>query len=105
MSISKVDRPIISDNESTAHILEDLLHKNSGDSWVQAAKKVGIKYQTLKEWYDKNLEAKNYYKEHTKLRNERIQDNLDNAYEILIDDAPAISKEFIKLIKSDKIRP
>ena len=93
MSISKVCRPSISDSEPPAHILEGLLHKSRGDSWVQAAKKVGIRYQTLKEWYDKNLEAKNYYKEHTKLRNERIQDNLDNAYEILIDEAPAINKE------------
>ena len=50
-------------------------------------------------------EAKNYYREHTKLSNQRIQDNLDNAYEILINEAPAISKEFIKLIKSDKIKP
>ena len=103
--IKKVGRPSITDSEPPAHILEGLLHKSRGDSWVQAAKKVGIKYQTLKEWYDKNLEAKNYYKEHTKLRNEKIQDNLDNAYEILIDEAPAISKEFIKLIKSDKIKP
>ena len=30
---------------------------------------------------------------------------MDNAYEILINEAPTISREFIKLLKSDKIKP
>ena len=66
---------------------------------------MGIKYQTLREWYNENPEANRYLRELTQARNEKIQDNLDNAYEILIDEAPAISKEFIKLLKSDKIKP
>ena len=51
------------------------------------------------------MDSFNYLREQTQARNERIQDSLDNSYEILINEAPAISREFIKLIKSDKIKP
>ncbi len=103
--IKKVGRPTISKSEVPPHIMEGLLHKSRGASWSEAAKKVGIKYQTLREWYNENPEANRYLRELTQARNEKIQDSLDNAYEILIDEAPAISKEFIKLLKSDKIKP
>jgi hypothetical protein len=105
VSIKKVGRPTISESEVPAHILEGLLHKSRGESWCSAAKKVGVKYQTLKEWYNENPEANRYLRQLTQARNEKIQDSLDNAYELLIDEAPAISKEFIKLLKSDKIKP
>ena len=104
MSLSR-GRPSIAESEVPAHILEGLLHKSRGASWVEAAKKIGVKYQTLKEWYNENPVANNYLREQTQARNERIQDSLDNSYEILINEAPAISREFIKLIKSDKIKP
>ena len=103
--IKKVGRPTISNSEVPAHIKEGLLHKSRGASWVEATKKIGVKYQTLKEWYNENPVANNYLREQTQARNERIQDSLDNSYEILINEAPAISREFIKLIKSDKIKP
>ena len=54
---------------------------------------------------EKTLFKIKFLKEETKSRTEKIQDNLDNAYEILINEAPTISKEFIKLLKSDKIKP
>ena len=98
-------RPTIANSEVPPHIFEGLLHKSRGATWSDAATAVGIKYQTLKEWYNENSEANKFLKEQTKSRTEKIQDNLDNAYEILINEAPTISKEFIKLLKSDKIKP
>ena len=102
--IKKVGRPTIANSEVPAHILEGLLHKSRGKSWAESASAVGIKYQTLKEWVNENEVARKFYKEQTKSRTEIIQDNLDNAYEILIAEAPTVAKELIKLIKSDKIK-
>ena len=102
--IKKVGRPTIANSEVPAHILEGLLHKSRGKSWAESASAVGIKYQTLKEWVNENEIARKFYKEQTKARTEIIQDNLDNAYEILIAEAPTVAKELIKLIKSDKIK-
>ena len=102
--IKKVGRPTIANSEVPAHILEGLLHKSRGKSWAESASAVGIKYQTLKEWVNENEIARKFYKEQTQARTEIIQDNLDNAYEILIAEAPTVAKELIKLIKSDKIK-
>ena len=49
--------------------------------------------------------AKKFYKDVVQERQGKIQGKLDFGYSLLIDEAPAISKEFIKLIKSDKIKP
>ena len=51
-----------------------------------------------------NEEARKFYKEAVQERQEKIQDRLDNAYSILIDEAPTIAKELLKTIKSDKIK-
>ena len=102
--IKKVGRPTIANSEVPAHILEGLLHKSRGKSWAESASAVGIKYQTLKEWVNENEIARKFYKEQTQARTEIIQDNLDNAYSILIDEAPTIAKELLKTIKSDKIK-
>ena len=103
-AIKKVGRPTIANSEVPAHILEGLLHKSRGKSWAESASAVGIKYQTLKEWVNENEIARKFYKQQTQARTEIIQDNLDNAYEILIAEAPTVAKELIKLIKSDKIK-
>ena len=105
MTISKTGRPSIAETkEVPPNILEALLHKSRGKTWADSATAVGIKYQTLKEWVNENEIARKFYKEQTQARTEIIQDNLDNAYEILIAEAPTVAKELIKLIKSDKIK-
>jgi P2-related tail formation protein len=104
MTISKVGRPSISESDVPPHIEEALLHKSRGATWADSATAVGIKYQTLREWVNKNEKAKKFYKEAVQERQEKIQDNLDNAYSILIDEAPTIAKELLKTIKSDKIK-
>ena len=105
MTISKVGRPSISESDVPPHIEEALLHKSRGATWADSATAVGLKkYQTLKEWVNKNEKAKKFYKEAVQERQEKIQDNLDNAYSILIDEAPTIAKELLKTIKSDKIK-
>ena len=103
-AIKKVGRPTIANSEVPAHIFEGLLHKSRGKTWADSATAVGIKYQTLREWVNENEVARKFYKEQTQARTEIIQDNLDNAYEILIAEAPTVAKELIKLIKSDKIK-
>ena len=107
MTISKVGRPSIAETkEVPPQILEALLLKSRGATWAESASAVGLKkYQTLKEWVNKNEVAKKFYKDAVQERQEKIQGKLDFAYSLLIDEAPAISKEFIKLIKSDKIKP
>ena len=81
------------------------MHKSRGATWADSATACGIrKYQTLREWVNKNEVAKKFYKEAVQERQEKIQDNLDNAYSILIDEAPTIAKELLKTIKSDKIK-
>ena len=105
MAISKVGRPSISESDVPPHIEEALLHKARGKTWTDSATAVGLKkYQTLKEWVNKNDKAKKFYKEAVQERQEKIQDRLDNAYSILIDEAPTIAKELLKTIKSDKIK-
>ena len=102
--IKKVGRPTISKSEVPAHIKEGLLHKSRGATWADSATAVGIKYQTLRMWVNENEEARKFYKEAVQERQEKIQDRLDNAYSILIDEAPTIAKELLKTIKSDKIK-
>ena len=104
MTISKVGSPSISESEVPSHIFEGLLHKSRGKTWADSATAVGIKYQTLREWVNENEVARKFYKEAVQERQEKIQDNLDNAYSILIDEAPTIAKELLKTIKSDKIK-
>ena len=104
MTISKVGRPSISKSEVPSHIFEGLLHKSRGATWADSATAVGIKYQTLRMWVNENEEARKFYKEAVQERQEKIQDRLDNAYSILIDEAPTIAKELLKTIKSDKIK-
>ena len=60
------------------------------------------KYQTLKEWVNKNEKAKLFYKEAVEEREERIQDKLNNSYEILIDSAPEVATELLKIIRNEK---
>ena len=63
-AIKKVGRPTIANSEVPAHIFEGLLHKSRGRTWADSATAVGLrKYQTLKEWVNKNEEAKKFYKE------------------------------------------
>ena len=103
MTISKVGRPSISESEVPPHIQEGLLHKSSGKTWKDSATAVGLKkYQTLKEWVNKNEKAKLFYKEAVEEREERIQDKLNNSYEILIDSAPEVAVELLKIIKNEK---
>ena len=106
MTISKVGRPSIAETkEVPPQILEALLHKSRGATWADSATAVGLKkYQTLREWVNKNETARKFYKEAVQERQEKIQDRLDNAYSILIDEAPTIAKELLKTIKSDKIK-
>ena len=92
MTISKVGRPSISESEVPSHIFEGLLHKSRGATWADSATAVGIKYQTLRMWVNENEEARKFYKEAVQERQEKIQDRLDNAYSILIDEAPTIAK-------------
>jgi len=103
-AIKKVGRPTIANSEVPAHIFEGLLHKSRGRTWADSATAVGIKYQTLRMWVNENEEARKFYKEAVQERQEKIQDRLDNAYSILIDEAPTIAKELLKTIKSDKIK-
>ena len=56
------------------------------------------KYQTLKEWVNKNDKAKKFYKEAVQERQERIQDKLDNSYEMLIESAPEVAVQLLKII-------
>ena len=43
-----------------------------------------------------------FYKEAVQEREERIQDKLNNSYEILIDSAPEVATELLKIIRNDK---
>ena len=104
MTISKVGRPSISESEVPSHIFEGLLHKSRGRTWADSATAVGIKYQTLKEWVNENEVARQFYKEQLKARNEIIQDNLDNSYELLIAEAPTVANELLKIIKNQKTK-
>ena len=104
MTISKVGRPSISESEVPSHIFEGLLHKSRGATWADSATAVGIKYQTLKEWVNENEVARQFYKEQLKARNEIIQDNLDNSYELLIAEAPTVANELLKIIKNQKTK-
>ena len=103
-AIKKVGRPTIANSEVPAHIFEGLLHKSRGKTWAESASAVGIKYQTLKEWVNENEVARKFYKEQTKARNEIIQDNLDNSYELLIAEAPTVANELLKIIKNQKTK-
>ena len=60
--------------------------------------------QTLKEWVNENEVARQFYKEQLKARNEIIQDNLDNSYELLIAEAPTVANELLKIIKNQKTK-
>ena len=104
MTISKVGRPSISESDVPPHIEEALLHKSRGATWADSATAVGIKYQTLKEWVNENEVARKFYKEQLKARNEIIQDNLDNSYELLIAEAPTVANELLKIIKNQKTK-
>ena len=104
MTISKVGRPSISESDVPPHIEEALLHKSRGATWADSATAVGIKYQTLKEWVNENEVARQFYKEQLKARNEIIQDNLDNSYELLIAEAPTVANELLKIIKNQKTK-
>ena len=75
-AIKKVGRPTIANSEVPAHIFEGLLHKSRGRTWADSATAVGIKYQTLKEWVNKNEKVKLFYQEAVEERKERIQDKL-----------------------------
>jgi len=99
-----VGRPTIANSEVPAHIFEGLLHKSRGRTWADSATAVGIKYQTLKEWVNENEVARQFYKEQLKARNEIIQDNLDNSYELLIAEAPTVANELLKIIKNQKTK-
>ena len=88
----------IPENESNSN-------SKSEETWNNWINQRQTYFKATKEWYNENPEANKFLKEETRARNEKIQDSLDNAYEILINEAPAISKEFIKLLKSDKIKP
>ena len=103
-AIKKVGRPTIANSEVPAHIFEGLLHKSRGRTWADSATAVGIKYQTLKEWVNENKVARQFYKEQLKARNEIIQDNLDNSYELLIAEAPTVANELLKIIKNQKTK-
>ena len=103
-AIKKVGRPTIANSEVPAHIFEGLLHKSRGRTWADSATAVGIKYQTLKEWVNENEVARQFYKEQLKARNELIQDNLDNSYELLIAEAPTVANELLKIIKNQKTK-
>ena len=103
-AIKKVGRPTIANSEVPAHIFEGLLHKSRGRTWADSATAVGIKYQTLKEWVNENEVARKFYKEQLKARNEIIQDNLDNSYELLIAEAPTVANELLKIIKNQKTK-
>ena len=103
-AIKKVGRPTIANSEVPAHIFEGLLHKSRGRTWADSATAVGIKYQTLKEWVNENEVARQFYKEQLKARNEIIQDNLDNSYELLIAEAPTVANELLKIIKNQKTK-
>ena len=53
--VIKVGRPSIAESDVPPHIQEGLLHKRSGKTWKDSATAVGLKkYQTLKEWVNKN---------------------------------------------------
>ena len=103
-AIKKVGRPTIANSEVPAHIFEGLLHKSRGKPWADSATAVGIKYQTLREWVNENEVARKFYKEQLKARNEIIQDNLDNSYELLIAEAPTVANELLKIIKNQKTK-
>ena len=103
-AIKKVGRPTIANSEVPAHIFEGLLHKSRGRTWADSATAIGIKYQTLKEWVNENEVARQFYKEQLKARNEIIQDNLDNSYELLIAEAPTVANELLKIIKNQKTK-
>ena len=103
-AIKKVGRPTIANSEVPAHIFEGLLHKSRGKTWADSATAVGIKYQTLREWVNENEVARKFYKEQLKARNEIIQDNLDNSYELLIAEAPTVANELLKIIKNQKTK-
>ena len=103
-AIKKVGRPTIANSEVPAHIFEGLLHKSRGKTWADSATAVGIKYQTLREWVNENEVARQFYKEQLKARNEIIQDNLDNSYELLIAEAPTVANELLKIIKNQKTK-
>ena len=105
MTISKVGRPSIENSEVPPHIEEALLHKSRGKTWADSATAVRLKkYQTLKEWVNKNEKAKSFYKEAVQERQEKIQDKLDNSYEILINEAPMVALELVKIIKNPKTK-
>ena len=70
-----------------------------------SATAVGLKkYQTLKEWVNKNDKAKKFYKEAVQERQERIQDKLDNSYEMLIESAPEVAVQLLKIIRNEKTK-
>ena len=101
--VIKVGRPSIAESDVPPHIQEGLLHKSSGKTWKDSATAVGLKkYQTLKEWVNKNEKAKLLYKEAVEQHEERMQDKLNNSYEILIDSAPEVAIELLKITKNDK---
>ena len=103
--VIKVGRPSIAESDVPPHIQEGLLHKSSGKTWKDSATAVGLKkYQTLKEWVNENEVARQFYKEQLKARNEIIQDNLDNSYELLIAEAPTVANELLKIIKNQKTK-
>ena len=101
--VIKVGRPSIAESDVPPHIKEALLFKSQGMSWKDSANSVGLKkYQSLKEWVNKNEKAKLFYKEAVQEREERIQDKLNNSYEILIDSAPEVATELLKIIRNEK---
>ncbi len=104
MTISKVGRPSISESEVPSHIFEGLLHKSRGATWADSATAVGIKYQTLRMWVNENEEARKFYKEAVQERQERIQDKLDNSYEMLIESAPEVAVQLLKIIRNEKTK-
>ena len=103
--VIKVGRPSIAESDVPPHIKEALLFKSQGMSWKDSANSVGLKkYQSLKEWVNKNEKAKLFYKEALEEREERIQDKLNNSYEILIDSAPEVATELLKIIRNEKTK-
>ena len=105
MTISKVGRPSIAETkEVPPQILEALLHKSRGATWADSATAVGIKYQTLRMWVNENEEARKFYKEAVQERQERIQDKLDNSYEMLIESAPEVAVQLLKIIRNEKTK-
>ena len=58
----------------------------------------------MREWVNKNDKAKKFYKEAVQERQERIQDKLDNSYEMLIESAPEVAVQLLKIIRNEKTK-